>query len=37
MTSNRRSRDAAMADNAAWLLDQLGPEGKIVLWAHNSF
>ncbi|MGE5802816.1 MAG: erythromycin esterase family protein [Gemmatimonadota bacterium] len=35
MTSGRRSRDAAMAENALWLLDQLGPSGRIVLWAHN--
>jgi erythromycin esterase len=36
MTSNRRSRDEAMADNAEWLLDQLPPNGKVVLWAHNG-
>lgn len=28
-------RDRAMADNLRWLLDQLGPTSKIVLWAHN--
>jgi erythromycin esterase len=36
MASNRVSRDAAMAGNVSWLLDQLGPEAKIVLWAHNG-
>jgi erythromycin esterase len=36
MASNRESRDSAMAENARWLLDQLGPQGKIVLWAHNA-
>ena len=36
MSSNRRSRDLAMADNAKWLLDQLPAGGKIVLWAHNG-
>lgn len=36
MASSRASRDAAMAENAAWLLDQAGPGGKIVLWAHNG-
>ena len=35
MASNRVTRDASMADNASWLLDQLGPQGRIVLWAHN--
>ena len=35
MASARRSRDDAMAENALWLLHQLGPDGKIVLWAHN--
>jgi erythromycin esterase len=28
-------RDYFMAENARWLLDQSGPNGKIVLWAHN--
>ena len=35
MASQRRSRDAAMAENVLWLLDRLGPNGKLVLWAHN--
>ncbi|MBA2244820.1 MAG: erythromycin esterase family protein [Gemmatimonadetes bacterium] len=29
-------RDEYMAENAIWLLDQAGPQGKIVLWAHNA-
>ncbi|MBU7012073.1 MAG: erythromycin esterase family protein [Theionarchaea archaeon] len=29
-------RDQYMAENAAWLLDQAGPDSKIVLWAHNG-
>ena len=33
--SGLMSRDAAMADNALWLLDQLGPGSRMVLWAHN--
>ena len=28
-------RDQYMAENAAWLLDQAGPEARMVLWAHN--
>jgi len=30
------ARDTAMAENATWLREQLGPDGKIVLWAHNG-
>jgi erythromycin esterase len=30
------NRDYFMAENARWLLDQAGPNGKIVLWAHNG-
>ncbi len=30
------NRDYFMAENARWLLDQAGPGGKIVLWAHNG-
>ncbi len=30
------ARDYYMAENAKWLLDQAGPDGKIVLWAHNG-
>jgi erythromycin esterase len=29
------ARDSSMAANADWLLEQLGPTAKIVLWAHN--
>jgi erythromycin esterase len=36
MSSSRRSRDLAMADNAKWILDQLPAGGKIALWAHNG-
>ena len=25
-----------MAENVTWILDQAGPDGKIVLWAHNG-
>jgi erythromycin esterase len=28
-------RDRYMAENIGWLLDQAGPDAKIVLWAHN--
>jgi erythromycin esterase len=30
------SRDRYMAENAEWWLDQAGPGGKMVLWAHNA-
>jgi erythromycin esterase len=29
-------RERYMAENVTWLLDQAGPEAKIVLWAHNG-
>ncbi len=29
-------RDQYMAENVIWLLEQAGPDTKIVLWAHNG-
>lgn len=29
-------RDAYMAENAAWLLQQAGPGARMVVWAHNG-
>ncbi len=29
------TRDRYMAENVTWILDQAGPEARIVLWAHN--
>lgn len=29
-------RDAYMAENIGWLLDQAGTNGKMILWAHNE-
>jgi erythromycin esterase len=34
-SSQRQTRDESMAENAIWLLNQLGPDAKIVHWAHN--
>ncbi len=31
-----RARDRYMAANVAWLADHLGPEARIVVWAHNG-
>lgn len=28
-------RDRYMAENVSWILDQSGPDSKIILWAHN--
>jgi erythromycin esterase len=28
-------RDQSMADNVRWALDREGPQGRIMLWAHN--
>jgi erythromycin esterase len=36
MATGNGSRDAFMAENALWLLDHLGPDARIVLWAHNG-
>jgi len=36
MISNRQDRDASMAENVRWLVDQMPATGKIVLWAHNG-
>lgn len=33
--SGLQTRDASMAENVEWLLDRLGPDARIVLWAHN--
>ena len=30
------SRDSSMAENVRWLLDRVGPDAKVVLWAHND-
>jgi erythromycin esterase len=34
-SGNFAARDRYMAENTGWLLDQAGPDAKIVLWAHN--
>ena len=31
-----QSRDESMAENTVWLSDRIGPEGRMVLWAHNT-
>ena len=28
-------RDESMAENTVWLSERIGPEGRMVLWAHN--
>ena len=35
-SNNGLIRDRYMAENVTWLLDQAGPDAKIVLWAHNG-
>ncbi|ARR54923.1 erythromycin esterase [Rhizorhabdus wittichii DC-6] len=30
------ARDAAMADNARWVLDREGPDGRVLLFAHDG-
>lgn len=34
--SNFRLRDKFMAENSLWFSELLGPESKVVLWAHNG-
>jgi erythromycin esterase len=34
-TQSTGLRDRAMAENAAWLLQQAGPSARMVVWAHN--
>ncbi len=29
-------RDQYMAENIMWSLDRMGPDGKMVIWAHNA-
>lgn len=29
------TRDSSMAENTRWALENEGPKGKVVLWAHN--
>jgi erythromycin esterase len=29
------SRDTQMAENVEWILDQNGPQSRVVIWAHN--
>jgi len=31
-----RPRDGFMAENVIWLLDQAGPQSRMMLWAHNG-
>ena len=30
------SRDQYLAENVTWLLEQAGPDARIILWAHNG-
>ncbi|HEX2224630.1 MAG TPA: erythromycin esterase family protein [Thermoanaerobaculia bacterium] len=36
MAARKTGRDRSMAKNVEWILDQAGPDAKIVLWAHNG-
>lgn len=35
LMSDSSARDFHMAENTLWILDQLGPDAKLVVWAHN--
>ena len=36
MITDPQSRDESMAENTEWISRRIGPEGRMVLWAHNS-
>jgi len=36
MITGGQSRDESMAENTEWISRRIGPEGRMVLWAHNS-
>jgi len=33
--TGHQGRDESMAENTEWVMDQIGPDGRMVLWAHN--
>ncbi len=33
--TGEQGRDESMAENTIWIADQLGPESRLVVWAHN--
>ena len=35
MAIGEQSRDESMAENTEWIARRIGPEGRMVLWAHN--
>lgn len=35
MITGHQGRDESMAENTEWIMDRIGPEGRMVLWAHN--
>lgn len=34
--TGEQHRDESMAENTEWISRQIGPEGRMVLWAHNN-
>ncbi len=33
--TGEQGRDESMAENTIWIADQLGPQSRLVVWAHN--
>jgi len=33
--TREQRRDESMAENVGWISDRIGPDGRMVLWAHN--
>ena len=36
LVAGEQGRDESMAENTEWLSRRIGPEGRMVLWAHNG-
>ena len=34
--TGEQQRDESMAENTLWIRDRIGPDGRMVLWAHNG-
>ena len=35
LITRAQRRDESMAENVGWISDRIGPDGRMVLWAHN--
>ena len=35
LVTGEQQRDESMAENTEWISRRIGPEGRMILWAHN--